>query len=343
VWLSVLTAAALLLLGVSPGPAHAAAANRTSAVQLPQDEAPHQDPQEWWYFVGHLQGTDPAGHVHTYGFEYVTFQLLGLAPVPVYFGNFAITDLTKGTFQYAVEQDSYPVPSTPDRFDLHTGDWTMSGGSGKDTLHAALPDYTLDLQLRTTQPATLHGDDGVIPYGPFGTSAYYSWTSLLAGGTIVDHGVPVKVAGVSWMDHQWGAFNIASGAGWDWFSVQLTNGHQYMLYFIRDSSGAVVQTIGTEVGPGGTATPLDPASIHETATGSWTSPATGITYGSGWKVTVPGGSFTVTPKQVDQEVDLLSTAQGVVYWEGAVTVQGTVGGRPVTGVGYTEVNPPAGS
>jgi predicted secreted hydrolase len=310
-------------------------------VQLPQDEAPHQQPQEWWYFSGHLCGTDPTGHLHCYGFEDVTFQFLAIAPQPVYFGDFAVTDLTNGTFQYGVQQDSYPVPNTPNSFSLHTGDWTMSGGSGKDTLHADIPNYTLDLQLRTTEPAVLHGDNGVIPYGPLGTSDYYSWTSLLATGTIIDHGVPVKVAGLSWMDHQWGAFNLASGAGWDWFSVQLADGRQYMLYFIRDSSGAIVQTLGTQVDEGGTTTHLDPASLSETTTGSWTSPTTGITYGSGWRVAVPGGYLTITPDQVNQELNLLST-QGVAYWEGDVAVHGVVGGSPVVGVGYTEINPPSG-
>src|SRR5260370_24979896 len=73
----------------------------------------------------------------------------------------------------------------------------MRGGSGSDTLHADLSGYTLDLKTRTTGPAALHGTDGVIPFGPLGTSDYYSWTSLLATGTIVDHGVPVRVAGNS--------------------------------------------------------------------------------------------------------------------------------------------------
>jgi hypothetical protein len=36
--------------------------------------------------------------------------------------------------------------------------------------------------------------------------------------------VTVKVAGLSWMGHQWGSFNFASGGGWDWFSMQLSNG-----------------------------------------------------------------------------------------------------------------------
>jgi predicted secreted hydrolase len=338
-WLSVCAAAALALLGVGSGPVRATAAQAGTGVQIPQDEAPHQTPDEWWYFSGHLWGKDPAGHLHSYGFEYVTFKFLNSGSPPVYFGDLAITDLTKGTFQYDVRQDSYPVPNTPNSFSLHTGEWTMSGGSGSDALHADLPGYTLDLQLQTTKPAALHGNNGVIPFGPLGTSDYYSWTSLLTSGTIIDHGVSVKVSGLSWMDHQWGAFNLASGAGWDWFSIQLANGRQYMLYFIRDKSGAIVQTLGTQVDQFGKTTNLDPSTFSDTPTGSWTSPATGITYGSGWHVTVPGGSLTVTPVQLNQELNLLST-QGVAYWEGDVAVQGNIGGSPVAGVGYTEINPP---
>jgi predicted secreted hydrolase len=55
---------------------------------------------------------------------------------------------------------------------------------------------------------------------------------------------------------------------------------------------------------------------------------------------VPGGYLTISPDQVNQELNLLST-QGVAYWEGDVGVQGVIGGSPVTGVGYTEINPPA--
>ncbi|MCW2910189.1 MAG: carotenoid 1,2-hydratase [Actinomycetia bacterium] len=306
-------------------------------MQLPQDEAPHQTPDEWWYFSGHLLGVDPAGHVHSYGFEYVTFKFLNSGQPPVYFGNFAVTDLTRRTFQYDVRPDSYPVPNAVNSFSLHTQEWTMSGGSGSDTLHADIPGYTMDLKTQTTEPAALHGSNGVIPFGPLGTSDYYSWTSLHTSGTITDHGVPVKVTGLSWMDHQWGAFNLASGAGWDWHSIQLSNGQQYMLYFIRDASGAIVQTLGTRVDKGQT-TNLDPSAFSEATTGSWTSPATGITYGSGWRVTLPGGYLTVSPDLVNSELNLAST-QGVVYWEGDTAVHGVINGQPVAGAGYTEINP----
>jgi predicted secreted hydrolase len=342
-----LVALLLLLMGLTAAAssAQAAAAGRTgsgAAVRLPRDDAPHQTPNEWWYFSGHLTAVDSAGHVHQYGFEYVTFQFLGIAPEPVYIGNLSVSDLTRRQFVYSAQEDSYATPATTNSFDLHTGAWTMRGGGRRDVLHAALPGYDVQLRLRSTERPALHGDHGIIPFGPFGTSAYYSRTALSTTGSIVDHGVAMRVVGVSWMDHRWGAFDFASGGGWDWFSVQLTDGRQYMLYFIRDSTGRIVQTVGTEVAAhhnvGTRVTHLAPATFGERALGSWHSDVTQITYSSGWQVRVPGGSLTISPDLVDQELDL-RTIQGVAYWEGDVAVRGHIDGRRASGVGYTEINP----
>lgn len=310
------------------------------SVRLPEDAAPHSQPVEWWYFSGHLSGKDATGHVHSYGYEYVIFQLLGVGPSPVYLGELAITDLTRKTFQFAGEPDSYPVPKTAGRFALHAKSWTMSGGSGSDTLKASMRDYSLQLSLHSTEPAVLEGNkSGYISLGPLGSSYYYSSTSLTTTGTIVDHGVKLKVTGTSWMDHQWGPIALEGGGGWDWFSMQLSNGQQYMLFFIRNKQGKIVETAGTRVADGGKdITYLSAASAGEKATGSWTSPATHIKYGSGWQVTVPGGQLTVSPDLRDQEVVLRD--YGLLFWEGDVAIKGTIGGATVSGDGYTELLPP---
>jgi len=308
-----------------------------TSVSLPKDEAPHSAPVEWWYFSGHLTGKDAKGHAHTYGYEYAIFQILGFGPKPIYLGQMSVTDLTRKTFKFGGEQDSYAIPKTAGRFALHARSWTMSGGSGRDTLKAGISGYSLDLGLRTTEPAVLEGNKcGYISLASLGSSYYYSWTSLVTSGTIVDHGLTLKVTGKSWMDHQWGPMTLMSGGGWDWFSMQLSNGQQYMLFFIRNKKGQIVETAGTRVARGRTAiTYLTGTNAGEKATGSWTSPATHIKYGSGWKVTVPGGQLTVTPDLRNQEVDLIST-QGTVYWEGDVTIKGKIGGATVSGDGYTE-------
>lgn len=330
---------------------HPAASGTTAAIDtvhgcstsasVPKDEAPHSAPVEWWYFSGHLSGKDAKGHSHSYGYEYVIFQILGFTPKPLYLGNLSVADLTRKTFKFTGKEDSYPVPKTTDRFALHAGNWTMSGASGRDTLKAGMTGYSLDLGLRTNEPAVIEGNKcGHISMASLGSSYYYSWTSLLTAGTIVDHGVTLKVTGKSWMDHQWGPMALMSGGGWDWFSMQLSDGQQYMLFFIRNKQGQIVETAGTRVADGGkNITYLTAANIGEKATGSWTSPATGVKYGSGWKLTVPGGQLAVTPDLRNQEADLLKT-QGTVYWEGDVTIKGKIGGATVSGDGYTELLPP---
>src|SRR5690349_5091198 len=39
-------------------------------IRFPQDEAPHRDLTEWWYYTGHLSGQDSSGKTHLYGFEF---------------------------------------------------------------------------------------------------------------------------------------------------------------------------------------------------------------------------------------------------------------------------------
>ncbi len=45
-------------------------------ITFPQDEAPHRNLTEWWYYTGHFHGTDAQGKQHEYGFELTVFQTL---------------------------------------------------------------------------------------------------------------------------------------------------------------------------------------------------------------------------------------------------------------------------
>ena len=137
------------------------------------------------------------------------------------------------------------------------------------------------------------------------------------------------------MDHQW--YNPQGLGGWTWLSIQLSDNTQYMLYFILDGNSQLAQVVATQVKDGRTIH-LSPRSVSETPIGSWTSPVTGITYPSGWKVTVPEGVLTVTPLQKDQEL-VVAASQAGAYWEGDSVVSGMIDGRPVHGESYAEVSP----
>ncbi len=312
---------------------------QAQTVALPKDEAPHSDIVEWFYFVGHLQGIDPAGKTHSYGYQMTMFQV---APDPqqpaVYVTNVAITDLTNSVFHTGSATTSANIPSEYDGFSLSANTWQMQGSSGSYSVNAQMTDqsYAIALNMQSLIPAAKHGTAGQIPYGPWGTSAYYSYTSLPTVGTIIDHGTPITVTGVSWQDHQWGNYNLAAQIGWTWFGIQLGNNTQYMLYFIQDSTGANVQVVATQV-TNGVASAVPANQVSQTPLTFWTSPTTGYTYPTSWLVTVPGGSFTVSSLLPNQEFAGAPGYQS--YYEADSSVKGTINGHPVSGVAFAEVNP----
>jgi predicted secreted hydrolase len=336
--LAVITTLAALLGTILLAPASSAAG---AAVSLPKDESPHRPSwTEWWYFTGHLTGTDASGKSHSYGFYYtvVRSDVLNVEPVAtLYSGQFAVTDLTRGTFYKNTQDIGFQPDRVPPQggYNNTVGAWNMNGRNGQNHITAGDRNYSLNLSLNQSQPAALHGDGGVIPYGVFGSSGYYSETNLKASGTVNDHGVPVHVTGIAWQDHQWGNFAKGPG-GWTWFALQLNNNTQYMLYFLKDAHGNLVQTVGTRVNVDGSTDPLSASDLSETPLGSWTSPATKITYPQDWKVTVPGGQLTVTALEQDQEMTNPGTGDN---WEGDSSVSGTINGQPVTGQAYAEVMP----
>ncbi|MFI5273508.1 MAG: lipocalin-like domain-containing protein [Ktedonobacterales bacterium] len=313
-------------------------------VRFPQDEAPHSNLTEWWYYTGHLHGTDATGHAHQYGFELTFFQTLRGPFTPYYAAHFAVSDLTRQQFHYdqraAFEPLSVITPAgTTSGFDITLADWAARGLGGHDTLRATMQDYAIALSLSTNRPPALEGGNGIITYGQAGFSYYYSRPLMRVAGTLTDHGAPVTVTGQAWMDHQWGNFVSLAGAGWDWYSIQLDNDTQYMVYIIRDAQKRPLSTVGTAIASDGSARAIAGSAITSQALSTWTSPRTGGVYPSGWRLSAgsqQGLALTLTPLLRDQE---LVTAQstGVAYWEGAVSVRGTLDGRPVSGQGYVEL------
>ncbi len=167
---------------------------------------------------------------------------------------------------------------------------------------------------------------------------------MTASGSIILDGVARDVHGVAWFDHQWGDFIAVGGGGWDWFAVDLGDGSELTLSLVRDRDGSDALAYGTRVAPDGTTTHLPDGSFTVEPTGSWTSPRTGAVYPAGWTVTVPGESLglSIAPVLADQELDTRPTT-GVIYWEGAQTVTGTLAGRPIGGRGYVELTGYAGT
>jgi predicted secreted hydrolase len=228
--------------------------------------------------------------------------------------------------------------------DVAVDEWTLRG-DGAFRMHADSGRIGLDLvQVSEKRPA-VHGTDGISVKGGCGTCAshYYSMTRLRTRGTLRYDRRVMRVDGVSWMDHEFGSDELqADQAGWDWFSVQLDDRRELMIYRLRGKDGSLTpESSGSLVDRNGGVRYLARDEVVVAATGTWTSPHTGGVYPSGWRVRVPSArvDLSLTPTVRDQE--LANTAGGVSYWEGAVDVSDAAGGKRL-GAGYVELTGYAG-
>ncbi len=231
-----------IVTGNTPGPV------RGAVVRFPADEAPHPDITEWWYYTGHVTTSDG----QRYGIEYVIFQG-GRADFPIgYAAHFAVIDPQKPAFTF--DEDAMISRDArfggADGFRLRVNDWTMRGLNGVDQLHARMKSgaYAINISATDEKGPVLQGG-GQFSYGPGGSSYYYSRTRLRPSGSIIVGDTTKQITGGTlWFDHQWGNF-LPSNGGWDWFSTQLDDQSEMMIYNLRDASGKLIQTFGEYVPP----------------------------------------------------------------------------------------------
>jgi predicted secreted hydrolase len=118
-------------------------------------------------------------------------------------------------------------------------------------------------------------------------------------------------------------------AGWDWFSIQLDDNREIMLYILRNKDGSIDQwSSGTFVYPDGTYRHLSKDDFSVTASDRYTSLKTGARYPSRWEIHIPSEKVmvTITPLIRDQEA-LAYSSTGNYYWEGTCKVAGVAEGR----------------
>ena len=319
---------------------------------FPTDHGPHFDFQtEWWYYTGNLK----AHNGDRFGYQLTIFRR-GLEPGEtqresnfaanqIYFGHLAITDVAEGEHA-ALERFERGSPgsagATGDPYNVYLDDWTIESLDATGSLvrlRASEGDIGLDLVLSATTPIVAHGESGYSPKGEQAGNAtfYLSFTDMQTEGTLRVGERLIEVDGSSWFDHEWGTSALGPEAtGWDWFGLQLEDGRELMLFHIRTSDGGIERVSGgTLVEANGDSRWLTADEFDIVPITTWTSAVTGTTYPSGWEIAIPaeGLALVVEPLVADQEMRL-----NLEYWEGAVSVTGSVSGQ-----GYVELTGYSGS
>ncbi len=332
--------------------------------EFPRDHAPHPGFRtEWWYYTGNLQ--TEAGRRFGYQLTFFRYQLTpfgGSAVWPdppsawrtrqIYSAHAALSDLSArrhlqaerigrnalgiaGWLQYGQDITFY-----------HRG-WSIVIFPERHKLQAADEEFAFALELKPLKPPVFHGREGYSQKGstPESASCYYSFSRLETRGTVTLGGKPLAVQGQSWMDHEFSTAPLEEGiVGWDWFSLQLSDNSEFMIYLLRREDGSLsAASSGSYIDSLGSKRHLESGYFAVEALDSWKSPRSGAVYPASWRVRIPilGIDLVVKSNLADQEMRTSGTT-GVVYWEGSVSARGTKGGGPVEGVGYVELTGYAG-
>jgi predicted secreted hydrolase len=325
--------------------------------RFPADHGPHPEFRtEWWYYTGNLETAEG----RRFGFQ-LTFFRSALAPeMPAresawatrqaWLAHFTLTDVESGTFRSFERWSRGALGLAGARaqpFRVSVKDWTAEAVGGQAPpmhLEASEDGVGIDLVLQQGKPPVLQGERGLSRKSaePGNASYYYSLTRMPASGTVRLGSERFAVTGLAWMDREWSTSSLGKDQlGWDWFSLQLSDGWDVMLYRLRKKDGtADPASSGTLIAPGGGSRPLALAGFRIENSGEWRSPRSGARYPASWRVHVPGEDLDlqVRPLLADQELDV-----SFRYWEGAVGIEGTHRGRKVEGRGYVELTGYAGA
>ena len=253
VWLGA-TLVCLLLPAAAAGPEQWRQATAPREWKFPRDHGAHPAYRtEWWYFTGNLHD----GQGNAFGYQLTFFRqgirLHAADPADpwsvrdLYLAHFSVTDVAKKRFIFdeAVSRTGPGLAGARENgLDVRLLGWSARMKGGAVLLWARGSTAWLALELAPQKPPVIHGEKGLSRKGPLpGQASYYATcTDLKTTGVLKTESsaVPVRVKGVSWFDHEFGSNQLAAEqAGWDWFSLHLSDGKDLMLYFLRRNDGAI--------------------------------------------------------------------------------------------------------
>lgn len=312
--------------------------------KFPKDFGPHPEYQtEWWYYTGNL--VDSSGRDFGYQLTFFRRALSSYevdresewASNQIYFAHFALSDIENGEF-YSSERWSRSALGLAGAetmpFRVWIDDWSVQGEGKSFKLKATDGSISINLLLKPAKPVVLQGDKGLSQKSqePGNASYYFSQTRIDTSGRVIIDGQEFEVRGLSWLDREWSTSALGENQeGWDWFSIQLNDGREIMLYQLRLKDGGIDNySSGSIVNQNGDLTPLKAADFEIEVLDTWKSSKTGIDYPSKWRISIPGHDIELNVVPLLQDQELLHS---FIYWEGAVKISG----EGFSGKGYVEL------
>ena len=309
---------------------------------FPRDHGSHPEFKlEWWYVTGHLYADTAGKAARRFGFQATFFrQAAPDKSTQLHLAHMAILDVASGKFlhQERLNRAGWDAAAATETLDLRQGNWSLRlsdpaapAGAERIELRGGIQaEAALALTLVPAKPLVVFGENSVSRKGaaPIAASYYLTFSRLRAEGEITLGSEKLAVRGEAWMDHEISSSQLDTDqVGWDWVSIQFTDGRELMVYQLRTRGG------GTD--PASTLTWVDAAGkpVKQKFTwevlDTWKSPATGAVYPVrvALATTDPstGAAVRYTLEPLARAQELAGSVGGIAYWEGACRVLDATG------------------
>jgi predicted secreted hydrolase len=165
-------------------------------------------------------------------------------------------------------------------------------------------------------------------------SYYYSIPHFKTTGTMKINSSIYQISknpGDSWMDHQWGDFNVQAN-GWEWFSIRLDNGLIANIFLnIEYKNNSVVGGLANIILPSGEKRFISYKDFKVTRDNYWFDQKLSISYPMTFNITFPELALEIKNIAAFPEQELHG------YWEGYCNVNAVYNKQDVAGFSYTEI------
>lgn len=317
---------------------------------FPRDEAAHYKniPYtfaqliEWWYFNGKLTTDEGKNLSYDIALFNPAISIGNIITKPSLHMQIADLD-NKKTYGTAIDYLPNAGKISTEKLDIIVNDdyslqkKTLNGKEVyilKAEGHNGDISLKFDLILDPVSQAFLINENGLMPMPNDTNSYYYSIPHFKTTGTIKINDSTYQInknPGDSWMDHQWGDFDVQTN-GWEWFSIRLENGLIANIFLnIEFKTKKVVNGLANIILPSGEKRFISYKDFIVSRDNYWFDQKLSISYPMTFNIAFPELGLEITNVAAFTEQEMHG------YWEGYCNVNAVYKKQDVAGFSYTEI------
>lgn len=317
-----------------------------SLISFPLDEGRHDsEPIEWWYSVGHFTGKDTGTpysymlcYFYTQQFIYDGFRIFSLCNDKT--GEFYTESLP---LQYTdLSTNRMNLNAMVGLLDTRSETWKNVTDNEEIPIafvyeqKAEAEGFAINFKHESEKSPLIVADSGYLYIGEGAYSYYYSQTRNLLSGSLTLDGVTEEIEGTSWFDRQYGNFVIAQDNSYEWFSIQLSNGTELLVYNVFTSDGRIPDLKQNRI-----------LALTDSANNQFTSSDFNIErlaykytqdiercYAQKWRIVSDTYKIDLTCSALHTSTEVQTPIR---FYEGAMNISGTINGATVSGKGFAEL------